>query len=84
MKATEIHNIVRTAWPDDCLSLRRIQTICLEFENGERDDFKRKPDSGREKSQLRIAIVEEVQRLLDEDPSTTIQRIYLTPWRSAL
>ena len=34
-KATEIHEFLQNAWPEDCLSVRQIQRLCKEYE----DDF---------------------------------------------
>lgn len=73
--ATEIHKIMETSWPDDCLSLRRVQTLCKEFKDGNRDSFERKDGSGKTKSNTRTENEEQVRQLLEEDNTLTVQRI---------
>lgn len=74
---TQIHEIMETSWPDNCLSLRRVQTISKEFADGERVEFDdgRKMGSGRKKSESRLQHIELVRNLTDENKSTTVQHI---------
>ena len=40
-KCTEIHQILSTAWPSECPSVRRIQQIVKQFEDGTRVTYSR-------------------------------------------
>ena len=73
--ANEIHKIIETSWPDDCLSQRRVQRLCKEFKDGNRDSFERKDETGKTKSISRTENVEQVRQLLEEDSTLTVQRI---------
>ena len=48
-KSTDIHRILTTAWGDEVISVRQVQRISKEYEDGNRVDFKRKPDSGKKR-----------------------------------
>ena len=52
-KATAIHEILQQAWPNGCLSVRRIQEICKELKKGTRTSFERIKGSGKPSSELR-------------------------------
>jgi len=73
--ATKIHKIMKISWPDDCLSLRRVQTLCKEFKDGNRDSFERKDGTGKTKSVIRTDNVEQIRQLLDKDNTLTVQKI---------
>ena len=53
MKGTQIHSIIERAWPGDGLSLRRVQEVLKDYEDGERTTFTRTSGSGRPKSMER-------------------------------
>lgn len=73
MSATEIHSILETAWPVEAPSLRRVQTIVKEFNDGERTRFGRTFGSGRRKSDDRVRATEQVEEILIEDCSRTVR-----------
>ena len=74
MNASEIYNMVYTAWPAECPSVSRIRAICQEFNDG-RDSFKRKNGSGRRKSDERLHAINEVRELVENDRTMSIRRI---------
>lgn len=74
LNAQKIHDFVNTAFPDNPLSVSRIRALCQEFREG-RMTVMRKEGSGRRKSETRLANMEDVQRLINENPSVTIQQI---------
>ena len=74
-KATEIHEVLQNAWPEDCLSVRQIQRLCKEYEDGNRNSFERKEGQGRPVSDLRLENIEAVSNLIEEDSSITLRRI---------
>ena len=71
-KCTEIHTLLINAWPNDCPSLRRIQQLCREFEQGDRDSFSRVIGSGRPTSELRNNSRELVQQAINADPDLSL------------
>ena len=73
--ATQIHNVLFEAWPNECLSLKRIRTISQEFQEGKRENFERKIGSGRPTSQLRRESVDGVRLLIEECSSLTTREI---------
>lgn len=73
--ATEIYQMVSTAWPNECLSVRRIRELCQEMRSGDRTDFNRTVGSGRKSSELRSNSVDQVEQLIIIDPSMSVQRI---------
>ena len=75
MNASEIYEIVSIAWPEECLSVRRIREICQDIRNGDRTDFNRTVGSGRKSSVLRLNSVGQVEQLIIDDPSMSVQRI---------
>ena len=75
MKATEIHNIVENAWPEQCPSLRHIQRLCKEFGEGRRDSFARKEGQGRPHSDKREESIEAVSQLISADESVSLRHI---------
>ena len=74
-KGTEIHEIMQNAWPEDCLSVRQIQRLCKEYEDGNRYSFERKEGQGRPVSDLRHENIEAVSNLIAEDNTITLRRI---------
>ena len=74
-KATEIHEVLQNAWPEDYFSVRQIQRLCKEYEDGKRNNFKRKEGQGRPVCDLRLEIIEAVSNLIEEDSSITLRRI---------
>ena len=75
LNASKIYEIVLTAWPEECLSARRIRELCQGIRNGDRTDFNRAVGSGRKSSELRLNSVGQVEQLIIGDPSMSIQRI---------
>lgn len=75
MNASEIYSMLSIAWPNDCLSERRIREVCQQMRDGERDNFTRKQGSGRKKSDKRMESVAAVQHVLEEDSTLSVQRI---------
>lgn len=73
--ATQIHDVLFEAWPNECLSLKRIRTISQEFQEGKRENFERKIGSGRPTSQLRRESVDGVRLLIEECSSLTTREI---------
>jgi hypothetical protein len=73
--ATQIHTILYTAWPDECLSVQQIRKLSQQFGQGDRDSFERKQGSGRPKSDIRVDSVAAVTRLVREDSSITVRQI---------
>ena len=57
-KATAIHEILEQAWPEDCLSLQRIQEICKEIKDGKRTSLERIEGSGRPSTELRTTNID--------------------------
>lgn len=74
-KATAIHEILEQAWPEDCLSLRRIQEICKEIKDGKRTSLERIEGSGRPSTELRTTNIDEVSRLIEDDSCITTRHI---------
>ena len=68
-KATAVHEILQKAWPNGCLSVRRIQEICKELKEGTRTSFEIIEDPGRPSSELRRTNTEEVSKLIEDDPA---------------
>ena len=71
-KATKIHEVLQNAWPEDCLSVRQIQRLCKEYEEGNRKSFERKEGQGRPVSDFRLENIEAVSNLIEEDSSITL------------
>lgn len=66
-KGTEIHNLLTNAWgEEDMVSLRRVQQISKEFENG-RESMKRAVGSGRPRTSLTPDNIETVRELIEDD-----------------
>ncbi len=76
--ATKIHTILMQSWPDQSLSVRRIQELCKEFKEGNRCTFSRIDGSGRNYSDERYAKVEEIKRLIDDNNSLSTRAIART------
>lgn len=66
MKYTQIHNMITTAW-GNIISLRRVQTIAKEYEDGTRQQLMRKEGSGRRKSDERINTAELIQNDIEDN-----------------
>lgn len=75
MDATEIYGMVSKAWPDECLSVRRIRELCQKMRNGDRTDCNRAVGSGRRSSELRLNSAGQLEQLILTDPSMSVQRI---------
>lgn len=75
MNATEVHNIISRAWPEECLSVVQIRKIMRDFNTGDRETFKRKDGSGRRKSEHRLENINAVRELLDEERNLTEEQI---------
>ena len=60
-KCTEIHQILSTAWPNECPSVRRVQQIVKQFEDGTRVTYSRIAGQGRHTSELRKNSVRRVE-----------------------
>lgn len=73
--ATDIHAIMSESWPDECLSVRRIRTLCQEFREGDRNSFERERGSGRRNSELRNESVDRVEQMIEEYPNATLRQI---------
>ena len=66
-KPQEIHNVLKTAWPNDSLCLQQVSKLCKEFREGDRNSFTRKNGSGRSKSERRDQSVEQVRAIIEQD-----------------
>ena len=75
MNAAKIYSMVSTAWPNECLSERRIRELSQEMRDGEGESFKRKEGSGRKKSDKRLESAAAVQQVLEEDSTLSVQWI---------
>lgn len=75
-KGTQIHNIISTAW-GDVISVRRVQKIMKEFEDGERTDFDRQLGSGRLKSQKRVDLIPLISEELATNKRLTCMELAL-------
>lgn len=75
MNATEIFNFIESAWPGECFSLVHIRKICREFSEGIRLTSDRHPGSGRRKSDERIDNKINVENMINENKSITVQQI---------
>lgn len=74
-KASEIHSIIETAWGEGKISLRRVQEICKEFNDGARTTFSRNEGSGRKKSEKRIVCKEDVMADIQENSRVTVREL---------
>ena len=73
MKGTEIHQIIVNAWPNEALSLRRVQEILKDYKDEQRTSFSRQPGSGRQKSDQRLEGVELIAMAIEEDCTRTVR-----------
>ena len=74
-RATTIHQILQQSWPEQSLSVRRIQELCKEFKEGNRSSFSRIYGSGRINSNERNENVEHVKQLIDDNSSLSTRAI---------
>lgn len=74
-KCTEIHRILSTAWPDDCPSVRRIQQIVKEFEDGTRNTYSQARGQGRPTSELRNNSIERVEAAIQNDNALSLREL---------
>ena len=72
---TNIHDIIKNAWGEDTIKLRRIQVICKEFREGRRNSFERKAGSGRKKDPLRVENINNIKNLIEQDSKPTTRQI---------
>lgn len=72
--AQQIHDMIIVAFPQNGLSVSRIRALCQEFREG-RDSAMRMEGSGRNKSETRLENIEEVTRLIQENPSISQKQI---------
>lgn len=75
MKATEIQNILETAWPNDTPNVRRIQQIVKSLKDGERVTCVRAEGQGRPISDLRTNSVALVQATIEEDNDLSLREL---------
>lgn len=73
MSGSEIHHILENAWPNEALSLRRVQTILKEYNDGDRTSFVRESGSGRRKSDERMEGINKIREALEEDCTRTVR-----------
>jgi hypothetical protein len=66
---------MQTAWPNECLSLRRVQQVCKEYQDGERDSFERVKGSGISQSEKRTENVNAVNEMISMDDKLTLREI---------
>lgn len=71
--AVEIHNYLSEAWPQEAVSLRRVQQITKEYNDGERNSFSRMHGSGRPQSERRTEHVNLIEAALEEDPTRSVR-----------
>lgn len=68
-RPSEIYELLTTAWGENNIkSERHVRRLVQEFEEGERENCKRKIGSGRPRTSVTPAKIEEVRLLLQDDP----------------
>ena len=75
MKRTQVHEIIKTAWPDDTVTVRDIQRLMKEFSDGERNSFDRMDGSGRRVSDVRNEIISLVEESVNSNNSLSVRDI---------
>lgn len=69
MESTAIHELLVTAWGAECVcSLRHVQRLAKEFNDGDRDSIKRKGGSGRRRTSRSAENVETIRQLIEDNP----------------
>ena len=66
---------MEVAWPDDALSLRRVQTVCKELAEERRLSFSRVEVSGRALSDTRKEVVDQIKDFVEEDNNVSTRFI---------
>lgn len=72
MKAVDVYNIIRIAWPEKCLSVVQIRRLMRQFGTGDRETFYRQNGSGRRKSERRLRNIDNVQRCVEQNGNMTV------------
>lgn len=78
MKGTEIHSILIRSWPEHAPSVRRVQQIVKEFQEGTRNSLKRFHGSGRQTSELRNENIPLIEEAIQEDNDMTVRELAVT------
>lgn len=68
MIASDIHNLLCTAWGENVISERQVRRLVQEMREGDRVVVSRKEGSGRKKTARSAENIEEIRRLLEDDP----------------
>lgn len=74
-QSTVIHDILRTAWGEKVIGVRRIQKVVKQFEEGTRTSFDRKTGSGRKRDNRRDAASDQINELVREDGKITTREL---------
>lgn len=78
LTAAQIYRYIQTAW-GNIISERRVREIAQEFANGDRTSYERTRGSGRQKTQKRLDLIDQVDEAITEDPhlsSRTLARMF--------
>ena len=78
MKGTEIHSILSKSWPEDTPSVRRMQQIVKELQEGTRNSFARAHGSGRLSSELRNENIPRIEEAINDDNNMTVRELATT------
>ena len=78
MKGTEIHSILSRSWPENTPSVRRVQQIVKELQEGTRNSFARAHGSGRLSSELRNENIPRIEEAINDDNNMTVRELATT------
>lgn len=78
IKATQIHDYLVNAFNENVKSLRRVQELVKDFNEGNRLTVKRKEGSGRPVTKSTDENIQNVREIIENDPSASVQYIATT------
>ena len=73
--AVYVHNLLETAWPQEAVSLRRVQQLMKELNDGTRQSFARLLGQGRPVSEIRRNAIDRVSEAIAENNNLSERKL---------
>ena len=74
-KAVKIRELLANVLGEDVIQERRVQVLCKEFKNGERDDVERQIGSGHPRTLKTQENINRIEQIIQEDDKISIRDI---------